>query len=123
MQSADYKTSVSGKVTFTRAGYNTTSTTSSAQKVGLGELIRTPDPKIVGTARVNNTLTAQIGTWDSGVKITYQWIRDGSKISRATGKTYRLTAADRRAEILLSLKVTKAGFESVSIDSDPVTVR
>ena len=123
LQSADYKTSVSGKVTFTRAGYNTTSTTSSAQKVGLGELIRTPDPKIVGTARVNNTLTAQIGTWDSGVKITYQWIRDGSKISRATGKTYRLTAADRRAEILLSLKVTKAGFESVSIDSDPVTVR
>ncbi len=123
LQSADYKTSVSGKVTFTRAGYNTTSTTSSAQKVGIGELIRTPDPKIVGTARVNNTLTAQIGTWDSGVKITYQWIRDGSKISRATGKTYRLTAADRRAEILLSLTVTKAGFESVSIDSAPVTVR
>ena len=123
LQSADYKTSVSAKVTLSRVGYNTTSTTSTAVKVGIGELIKTPDPKIVGIAKVNSILTGQIGSWDSGVKISYQWIRNGSNISKATGKTYRLTSADRRAEILLRLHVTKAGFESVTIDSAPVTVR
>jgi hypothetical protein len=123
LQSADYKSSVSAKVTLTRVGYNTTSTTSTAIKVGIGELIKTPDPKIVGTARVNSILTGQIGSWDSGVKISYQWIRNGSNIPKATGKTYRLNSADRRAEILLRLQVTKAGFESVTIDSAPVTVR
>jgi hypothetical protein len=123
LQSADYKTSVSGKVTLTRAGYNTTSTTSSALKVGIGELTKTPDPKIVGTARVNNTLTAVVGTWDSGVVLSYQWIRDGAKISKATGKTYRLTSADRRAEIAIRIQALKAGFESVTIDSREVVVR
>jgi hypothetical protein len=123
LQSADYKASISAKVTLTRLGYNTTSNTSSAVKVGIGELIKTPDPKIVGTAKVSNTLTAQIGTWDSGVKITYQWVRDGANISKATGKTYRLTSSDRRAEIVLRIQVTKPGFESVTIDSAPVIVR
>ena len=123
LQSADYKTSVSGKVALTRAGYNTASTTSSALKVGIGELVKTPDPKIVGTARVNNTLTAQVGSWDTGVVLTYQWIRDGAKISKATGKTYRLTSADRRAEIAVRVQAVKVGFESVTIDSREVVVR
>jgi hypothetical protein len=123
LQSADYKTSVSAKVTLTRFGYNNTSSTSTSVKVGLGELVKTPDPKIVGTARVNNTLTAQVGTWDSGVKLTYQWIRDGAKISKATGKTYRLTAADRKAEIVITVQAVKVGFYSVTIDSAPVVVR
>ena len=123
LQSADYKTSISAKVTLTRFGYNTTSTTSSALKVGIGELVKTPDPKIVGTARVNSTLTAQVGSWDTGVVLTYQWIRDGAKISKATGKTYRLTSADRRAEIAVKVQAVKVGFESVTIDSREVVVR
>ena len=123
LQSGDYKTSVSGKVTLTRDGYIATSNTSSTLKVGLGELVKTPDPKIVGTARVNNTLTAVVGTWDSGVVLTYQWIRDGARISKATGKSYRLSAADRKAEIVLRVKAVKVGFESVTIDSRQVIVR
>jgi hypothetical protein len=123
LQSADYKASIFAKVTLTRLGYNTTSSTSTSVKVGLGELIKTPDPKIIGTARVNNTLTAQVGTWDSGVKLTYQWIRDGAKISKATGKTYRLTAADRKADLVVTVQAVKVGFYSVTIDSAPVVVR
>ena len=123
LQSADYKTSVSAKVTLTRFGYNTISATSSALKVGIGELTKTPDPKIAGIAKVNNTLTAVVGTWDSGVKLTYQWIRDGAKITKATGKTYRLTTADRKAEIVVTVQAVKVGFYSVTIDSAPVVVR
>jgi hypothetical protein len=91
--------------------------------VDLQGLVKTPDPKIVGTARVNNTLTAVVGTWDSGVVLTYQWIRDGARISKATGKSYRLSAADRKAEIVLRVKAVKVGFESVTIDSRQVIVR
>ena len=123
LQSADYKTSVSAKVTISRVGYNTTSNTSPGLKVGLGELTKTPDPKIGGTPSVNSTLTARIGTWDSGVNLTYQWIRDGVNISKATGKTYRLTRADRKAEIALRVKATKLGFQSLTIDSNALTVR
>jgi hypothetical protein len=123
LQSADYKTSISANETLTRAGYNTTSNTSSALKVGLGELIKTPDSKIVGIPKVNRTLSARIGTWDSGVTLTYQWLRDGVNISRATGKTYRLARADRKAEIVLRVKATKLGFESLTIDSNALTVR
>jgi hypothetical protein len=57
------------------------------------------------------------------VKLTYQWIRDGAKISKATGKTYRLTAADRKAEIVITVQAVKVGFYSVTIDSAPVVVR
>jgi len=123
LQSADYKTSISAKVTLSRVGYNTTSTTSVALKIGLGELIKTPDPKIFGTTFVNSTLYARVGTWDSGVKLTYQWFRDGATIAKATGKTYRLTTADRKAEIVLRVKAFKAGFESFTIDSNGLTVR
>jgi hypothetical protein len=110
-------------VTLTRVGYITTSTTSSALKVGIGELVKTPDPRIVGTAKVNSSLSAQVGTWDSGVTFTYQWIRDGAKIAKATGKSYRLTAADRKAEIAVSVKAVKLGFATVTIDSPAVIVR
>ncbi|MEN9971197.1 MAG: hypothetical protein RL146_498, partial [Actinomycetota bacterium] len=123
LQSADYKSSIAAKVTLTRAGYITTSTTTSALKVGIGELVKTPDPRIVGTAKVSSTLSAQVGTWDSGVTFTYQWIRDGAKIAKATGKSYRLTAADRKAEIAVSVKAVKLGFATVTIDSPGVIVR
>jgi hypothetical protein len=123
LQSADYKNSVSAKVTLTRAGYNTTSNTSSAIKIGIGELTRTPDPRILGTPSVNSTLAGRIGTWDSGVIITYQWLRDGVNISKATGKNYRLTTADRKAEIVLRVRATKTGFGTVTIDSNALTVR
>ncbi|MFM1846093.1 MAG: hypothetical protein RIS19_566 [Actinomycetota bacterium] len=123
LQSADYKSSITAKVTLTRAGYITTSTTSSSLKVGIGELIKTPDPRIVGTAKVSNTLSAQVGSWDSGVTFTYQWIRDGAKIAKATGKSYRLTTADRKAEIAVSVKAVKLGFATVTIDSPAVIVR
>ena len=123
LQSADYKTSVSAKVTLTRVGYNTTSTTSSAVKVVIAELIKTPDPKIIGTAKVNSLLSARVGTWDAGVILTYQWVRDGAKIAKANSKTYRLTAADRKAEIALRVQASKVGFETVTIDSPAVLVR
>jgi hypothetical protein len=91
--------------------------------VAIGELTKTPDPSITGSARVNQTLSAKAGTWDSGVKLSFQWLRDGANIPRATGKTYRLTASDRRKEIVLRVRGTKTGFETVTIDSRALLFR
>jgi hypothetical protein len=123
LTSTDFKTTVSVRVTFTRVGYENNSTTSSGVRVAIGELTKTPDPSITGSARVNQTLSAKAGTWDSGVKLSFQWLRDGANIPRATGKTYRLTASDRRKEIVLRVRATKTGFETVTIDSRALLVR
>jgi hypothetical protein len=123
LTSADYKTSVAVRVTLNRVGFDNATTTSSGVRVGLGELVKTPEPIISGTPRVNSTIKARIGSWDSGVKLSYQWLRDGANIPRATGTSYRLTTADRRAEITLRVRASKTGFETVTIDSRTVIGR
>jgi hypothetical protein len=57
------------------------------------------------------------------VKLSYQWLRDGVNIPRATAASYRLTAADRRAELTLRVRATKTGFETITIDSRTVIGR
>jgi hypothetical protein len=123
LTSADYKASVSVRVTLSRVGFDNATSTSSGVRVGLGELVKTPEPIISGTPRVNSTIKARIGSWDSGVKLSYQWLRDGANIPRATGTSYRLTTADRRAEITLRVRASKTGFETVTIDSRTVIGR
>ena len=123
LSSADYKTSIAVRVTLTRVGFDSAATTSSSVRVGLGELVKTPEPVIAGTPRVNSTITARIGSWDSGVKLSYQWLRNGVNIPRATGTSYRLTSADRRAELVIRVRATKTGFETVTIDSRTVIGR
>jgi len=123
LTSTDFKTTVSVRVAFSRVGYENNSTTSSGVRVAIGELTKTPDPLIKGSARVNQTLSANPGTWDSGVKLSFQWLRDGVNIPRATGKTYRLTASDRRKEIVLRVRATKTGYETVTMDSRALLVR
>jgi hypothetical protein len=123
LASADYKTSVAVRVTLNRVGFDNATTTSTGVRVGLGELVKTPEPIISGTPRVNSTIKVRIGSWDSGVKLSYQWLRDGANIPRATGTSYRLTTADRRAEITLRVRASKTGFETVTIDSRTVLGR
>ena len=123
LTSADYKALVAVRVTLNRVGFDNATTTSTGVRVGLGELVKTPEPIISGTPRVNSTIKARIGSWDSGVKLSYQWLRDGANIPRATGTSYRLTTADRRAEITLRVRASKTGFETVTIDSRTVIGR
>ncbi len=104
------------KVTGSRSGYTTVSKTSKATaKVKAGTLTSTPTPKISGTAKVGRTLTAKAGAWKpSGGKVTYQWYRGSSRISKATESTYKLVSADKGRTIKVKVTYEKSGYTTVS---------
>ncbi|QXT63129.1 carboxypeptidase regulatory-like domain-containing protein [Tessaracoccus palaemonis] len=104
------------KVTGSRSGYTAVAKTSKATaKVKAGTLTSTPTPKISGTTKVGKTVTAKAGTWKpSGGKVTYQWYRGGSKISKATKSTYKLVSADKGRTIKVKVTYTKSGYTTVS---------
>ena len=51
-------------------------------------------PYITGTSRRGRTLTVNRGTWTAGTSLSQQWLRDGTPIAGATGRTYVLKSAD-----------------------------
>ena len=79
--------------------------------VAVGEpLTLTPTPIIWGTAKVGKVLTSKPGTWDAGVKLTYEWNRSGAAIKGATKATYKLVKADAGKKLTVSVTATKPGF-------------
>lgn len=76
-------------------------------------------PTVSGKARVGATLTAKPGKWVTKPSFTYRWLRNGKTIGGATGKTYKLTAADRGKRISVRVSGAKEGFSAASVDSAP----
>ncbi|MDF1487708.1 hypothetical protein [Tessaracoccus caeni] len=113
--SADAGRSISVKVTGKKAGYSSVSKTSSAKKIPLLNLSQTPTPKISGTAKVGKTLTAKPGTWSpSGVKLSYQWMRNGTAIKGVTTSTYKVSRSDAGKKIAVKVTGKKSGYKTVS---------
>lgn len=81
------------------------------------DVLESATPKIVGTAKFGQTLTADPGEWTSGTEFTYQWYRNGTAISGATGTTYRLSAGDTGATITVGVTGAKDGYKSISTTS------
>lgn len=78
----------------------------------------TPNPTISGTAAVGKTLTAITGAWTpSNVSFSYQWIRNSTAISGATGSSYTLVAADLGSYISVSVTASASGYTSVTTTS------
>jgi hypothetical protein len=68
-------------------------------------------PKISGTRRVGKTLKAHPGTWrPAHVKFSYQWLRSGKPIAKATKSSHRLTKADRGHRIRVRVTGRLAGY-------------
>ena len=71
---------------------------------------------ISGTKKVGKTLTAKVSglhpDYNSGVKYKYQWLQNGSAISGANGKTYKLKSADAGKQISVKVAATKDGYEA-----------
>lgn len=81
-----------------------------------------PTPKISGTAKVGSKLTAKPGTWTPAAKFTYQWLRDGKSISKATKSTYTLAKADAGKKISVKVTGARSGYVTESKTSKTVTV-
>ncbi len=118
----DIGKNISVRVVGSKIGYESATFTSAALIVQPASLIKTPTPTLSGTTKSGQTLTAKPGTWDSGVKLTYQWLRNGASIKGATKATYKLTSADKGKKISVKVTGTKTGYVTVVKTSATKTI-
>lgn len=72
----------------------------------------TPTPVLSGTIQVGNTITANIGTWDSSTVKTYRWLRDGVAISGATNTSYVLGSDDVGKIVSFEVTSTRTFYQN-----------
>jgi hypothetical protein len=105
------------RVVASKAGYNSVTANSVSKTVIAGTISPTATPTITGTAKVGKTLSSNAGTWQSGVTLTRQWLRNGSPISRATGTTYKLKSTDKSKRISVKVTATMTGYNPAAFTS------
>lgn len=117
VQSADIGKIVSFRVTASKAGYQDSVVSAVTASTVAAQMTIVGSPSISGILKVGNTLTVNIGTWDSGATTSQQWRRNGSVISAATGTTYTLQKSDKGKRISVTATATKAGYSTISATS------
>lgn len=122
LKATDVSHDISAKLTLTRTAYKTLELTTQPVSVVPGTFTKQPDLTISGTQAFGKTLTGGVGSWDSGVKYSYQWLRDGVVIPLGISKTYKITALDLGHLLTFQLTVTKAGYTTVTKQSPPVLI-
>ena len=120
VKAADLNSLITAKVNLTRLAYSTASVSSAGVKVVAGDLTKSPTPTISGIATLNKTLSGQVGLWDTGVRFTYQWLRDGVEISGAVAKTYRVTSSDKGKQLVFRIRATKDGYKTIILSSNAI---
>jgi hypothetical protein len=73
-----------------------------------------PVPTIGGTPRVGAPLTAQPGSWMSGVSLAYQWYVGGDLVAGATGTTYTPTVGDLGRTVHVEVTASRADYPSLT---------
>jgi hypothetical protein len=77
-------------------------------------------PGIVGKAKVRRTLRVVPGSWGpAAVTLSYQWYRNGKKVTGATAASYRLTSRDRAKKITVGVTGAITGHSSITKKSAP----
>jgi len=115
---ADLGSQISVITTGSKPGYMTVSRTSvPTAAIVPGTLALAPIPTISGTTKVGNALSVKTGTWDVGVVLTYQWLRNGTNISGAVASTYSLIPEDLASKISVTVSGSKAGYGSLTRSS------
>lgn len=102
------------------SGLIATTAISDTAAVALGSLPTGP-ATISGTARVGTVLTVST-TVPDGAAPSYEWQRNGSRISGATGRSYRLQPADSGQQIRVVVRLERAGYADAERRSSSVKV-
>lgn len=103
-------TTISVRVTGTKAGFTTVSKTSKVS----AKVATAGTPTISGSAKVDSKLTAKPGTWTSGTTLSYQWRADGVAIAKATKPTFTLTRSQAGKAITVTVTGRKSGYATVA---------
>lgn len=123
LTSADASKRVSVKITGSKKGYKTAVRTSKSYVIKKASLTATPTPSISGTTKAGSILTANAGSWKPTlVTLSYQWLRDGQKISGATKSTYKLTSSDASRKVAVQVTGSKPGYTTVTRVSAAKTI-
>jgi len=105
---------ISVKVTAAYANYLTSTTTSAAtQKLGTNVLAGHSSTVSIAKTTGIITLTATGGVTEGGAKLSYQWLRAGKAITKATKITYTPVAADFNKVITVRITATKTNYTTV----------
>jgi hypothetical protein len=85
-----------------------------------GTLTLTPKPQLnmPNGFEVGRTVSVNPGKWDSGVSVSYRWLRNGQPITGANSARYTITEADGGTSISAVVTGNKLLFFPVSLESD-----
>jgi hypothetical protein len=114
VKSTDYGKTITLTVTARRSGYTTTSRTSAPTVKVTKPFASTYAPVITGTKRVGSTLKATTRAWSPTATFSYQWRRNGAAIAGATGTSYKLSSADYRKTITVTVTGRRSGYTTKS---------
>lgn len=118
---ADLGKTMTVKVTGKSTGYTSVSKTSAkTAKVARGIIAGELAPTVSLDPVAMKLTAAPAGLTEPGVKYSYQWLRNGSSISKATKSSYTLTTSDRKKSISVRVTATKSGYSTISTTTAPV---
>ena len=127
--SADLGTTLRFEVTASNSDGKNTATSNPTAEItnGTGVPANSSPPTITGTAAVDNTLTAGIGSWvgDQPITYSYQWQhcdKSGNScgsISNATKSTYKISQKqfDRTIRLKVIAKNTRGNANAISVQT------
>jgi hypothetical protein len=114
---------ISLRVTGSLPGYRN-GTSQSNSVTGVNGAAPTPaiPPTVAGSGSVGGVVSAGAAVWNEpDVATSYQWLRNGAPISRATSLSYTVTSADIGASLAIRTTGTKTGYASAVLISNAVT--
>ncbi len=111
------------RMSFTRAGYSKLNVNSNTVKIGKPTFAVKSTPKVSGTKKAGKTLKASTGSYSpKPTSYSYQWLRNGKSISKATKSSYKLTSSDNGKKISVKVTAKKKGHDNKSATSAAVTI-
>lgn len=98
--------------TTTKSGTSVSQTSAASGPIAVGAAsVLTKAPRIKGTFKVGKKLTCSSGTWSPAAsQYTYQWLRNGKAIARATKTSYKLKSSDRKKRITCKVSAVRPGY-------------
>ena len=111
---SDLTSMISVSVLGVRSGVAPVRRVSGAVSVTAGTMVLSPNPLIVGSGAVGTSLSVNPGTWDSGVALSYQWLKNGNPIIGKAGPEYLVSASDFESSISVKVSGSKPGYIKIT---------